>query len=68
MFYRCIGGSRTAATSKMERFVIKINGFQPLTIDCPTVSFGPLLGGQCHSPHANHHVLPIFGKVASGFS
>ena len=25
-------GSRTAATSKMERFVIIINGFQPLTI------------------------------------
>ena len=27
---RC--GSRTAATSKMERFVIIVNGFQPLTI------------------------------------
>ena len=26
------GGSRTAATSKMEHFVIMINGFQPLTI------------------------------------
>ena len=26
------GGSRTAATSKMERFVIIPNGFQPLTI------------------------------------
>ena len=26
------GGSRTAATSKMERFVIIANGFQPLTI------------------------------------
>ena len=26
------GGSRAAATSKMERFVIIINGFQPLTI------------------------------------
>ena len=26
------GGSRTAAISKMERFVIKVNGFQPLTI------------------------------------
>ena len=25
-------GSRTAATSKMERFVIIVNGFQPLTI------------------------------------
>ena len=28
----CRGGSRTAATSKMERFVIIVNGFQPLTI------------------------------------
>ena len=26
------GGSRTAATSKMERFVMIVNGFQPLTI------------------------------------
>ena len=26
------GGSRAAATCKMERFVIIVNGFQPLTI------------------------------------
>ena len=26
------GGSRAGATSKMERFVIIVNGFQPLTI------------------------------------
>ena len=26
------GGSRTAATSEMERFVITVNGFQSLTI------------------------------------
>ena len=26
------GGSRAAATSKMERFVIIVNGFQPLTV------------------------------------
>ena len=26
------GGSRAAATSKMERFVVIFNGFQPLTI------------------------------------
>ena len=26
------GGSRTAATSKMEHFVIIVNGFQPLAI------------------------------------
>ena len=29
-YYR--GGSRAAATSKLERFVIIVNGFQPLTI------------------------------------
>ena len=27
-----MGGSRTAATSKTERFVIIVNGFQPLAI------------------------------------
>ena len=44
------GGSRTAATSKMEPFVIIFNGFQPLTIitkcsisDVATV-LDPLLG------------------------
>ena len=26
------GGSKTAATSKMERFVIIVNGWNPLTI------------------------------------
>ena len=26
------GGSRTAAKSKMERFVITVNGWKPLTI------------------------------------
>ena len=29
---QCRGGSRAAATSKMECFVVIINGFQPLTI------------------------------------
>ena len=29
---RIRGGSKTAATSKIERFVIIVNGFQPLTI------------------------------------
>ena len=28
----CRGGSRTDATSKMERFVIIVNGWKPLTI------------------------------------
>ena len=29
---QCRGGSRTAATSKMERLVIIVNGWKPLTI------------------------------------
>ena len=29
---QCRGGSRAAATSKMECFVVIVNGFQPLTI------------------------------------
>ena len=44
------GGSRTAATSKMELFVIIVNGFQPLTIikkcsifDVPVVLDPPLI-------------------------
>ena len=43
------GGSRTAATSKMERFVIIVNGFQPLTmitkpsiLDVAAVLYPPL--------------------------
>ena len=35
IYYLCItirGGSRVAATSKMERFLVIDNGFQPLTI------------------------------------
>ena len=34
-FFLCIlfrGGSRTAATSKMEHFVIIVNGWKPLTV------------------------------------
>ena len=31
-FGKCSGGSRTAATSKMERFVVIVNGWKPLTI------------------------------------
>ena len=38
----CRGGSRAAATSKMERFVIIVNGFQPLTIITKRSIFHPL--------------------------
>ena len=32
VYIRFRGGSRAAATSKMERFVIIVNGWKPLTI------------------------------------
>ena len=41
------GGSRTAARSKMERFVIIVNGFQPLTITTKTLHIG-----CCSSPRS----------------
>ena len=41
------GGSRTAATSKMERFVIIVNGFQPLTIITKALHLG-----CCSSPRS----------------
>ena len=33
MIVQSRGGSRTAATSKVELFVIIVNGFQPVTIN-----------------------------------
>ena len=48
------GASRAAATSKMERFVIIVNGFQPLTIitkrsilDVAAALYPPLLSVNC---------------------
>ena len=40
------GGSRTAATSKMERFVIIVNGWKPLTIitKCSILDVAAVLG------------------------
>ena len=49
-YYISRGGSRTAATSKIERFVIIVNGFQPFNIitkhsilDVAAVPDSPLL-------------------------
>ena len=41
----CRGGSRNAATSKMERFMIIVNGLQPLTIitKCPILDVAAVL-------------------------
>ena len=53
------GGSRTAATCKMERFMIIVNGFQPLTIitkpsilDVAAVLDPPLLFVRVLNKHA----------------
>ena len=44
------GGSRAAATSKMERFVIKVNGWKPLTIitKCSILDFAAALDPPPH--------------------
>ena len=46
------GGSRTAATSKMELFVIIVNGFQPLTIitKCSILDVAAVLGPPLYMP------------------
>ena len=50
------GGSRATATSKMERFVIIVNGFQPLTIITKrsildvVAPLDPSLALVCYSP------------------
>ena len=50
-----VSGSRAAATSKKEPFVITVNGFQPLTIitkcsilDVAAVLDPPLVTGMTH--------------------
>ena len=54
------GGSRAAATSKMESFVIIVNGFQPLTIitkrsilDAAAGLDPPLVSNLCKSVGVN---------------
>ena len=44
------GGSRIAATSKMEPFVIIVNGYQPLTIitKCSLLDFVAVLDPPLH--------------------
>ena len=62
------GGSRADATSKMERFVIIVNGFQPLTVitkgsilDVTTVLDPPLR--ECASDAYIQRWLKIFETV-----
>ena len=64
-----IGGSRTAATSKMERFVILVNGFQPLTIiakwsilDVAAVLYPPLLYFYSHENIT--YGIPLLGRLS----
>ena len=58
------GRSKTAATSKMELFVIIVNGFQPLTIitkcsilDIAAVLDPPLLGRILNVIDRSFHIL-----------
>ena len=52
------GESRTAATSKMERFVIIVNGFQPLTIITkrPILDVAAVLDPSLVS-NASYHII-----------
>ena len=62
------GESRTAATSKMERFVIIVNGFQPLTIITKhsildvAAALDPQLGKDGNIRGANLVVVPKSGS------
>ena len=53
-------GSRAAATSKMELFVMIINGFQPLTIftKCSTLDIAAVV-----DPSLREQLCPIFIKL-----
>ena len=64
---RCRGGSRTAATSKMECFVIIVNGWKPLTIitkrsvlDVAAVLDPPL---RCRHMGRTETIDIIFNKI-----
>ena len=55
MFINHRGASRTAATSKMERFVIIVNGFQPLTNYYKALNLG-----CCSSPRSASESRNLF--------
>ena len=54
--YACRGGSRTAATFKMEPFMITVNGFQPLIIitKCSILNVAVIL-----DPPLRMHILHL---------
>ena len=69
IFYNFRGGSRPAATSKMKRFVINVNGWKPLTIitKCFILDVAAVLDPPLNLPfdyllvclHAGHDVSVI---------
>ena len=70
--YRARGGSKTAATSKMELFVIIVNGFQPLTtitkssiLDVAAVLDLPLTSSKAHSEPSQTSKMELFAKIAN---
>ena len=65
------GGSRAAATSKIERFVIIVNGYQPLTIitkrsilDVTAVLDPPLIRAKCSLQSAGEDMFLILSVSA----
>ena len=59
------GGSRAAVTSKMERFVIIVNGFQPLTIITKSsiLDVAAALDPPLNLPQSNSRLFTKLTKV-----
>ena len=70
------GGSRTAASSKMELFAIIVNGFQPLTIirKCSILDVGVILDppldlgftSNVYSEICPACKIELFAKIVNG--
>ena len=66
------GGPKTPATSKMERFVVIVNGWKPLTIitkrsilDVEAALNPPLSQGPCQVKHPSYNLA--MGSITKGF-
>ena len=67
------GGSRAAATSKMECFVIIVNGFQPLTIITKhsildvAAALDPPLKTEVYLEPSRTSTIRLFAKIVDVF-
>ena len=66
------GGPKTATTSTMERFVVIVNGWKPLTIitkrsilDVKTALDPSLSQGPCQVKHPSYNLA--MGSITKGF-